>query len=441
MSEIGVNVAPAAPVQKSMWAAGQRYRAMPLNLLILAWRVTGPLDPGVLQQALNDVVARHPTLRSRLVMQAGQLMQATEPAATVELQVADVEADTEALRQAQAMSTLRDLGRRPLDITTELPLRAHLLRLVPGDAILGLYVHHAMCDGWSSQIIIRDLAAFYVARRDSVAASLPAMTEQFADVSAAQLARHQSGGYAQEIAYWRAELAGLPPPVELPAKAPRKGMRDFLADSPVHAEPPAVLAALKAFARQRRVSHFSVLLSAVSVLLHLRTGVEDMIIGVPTLNRWSPAAMQYVGCATSLLPARVRLSPASPFGDVCTAVHGTIRRLLAHGRIPLEMIIRETQDTVVGGLTMPVWCQVRETAAPVAAGSDGPVFSMLVVERGALQSELDVDMLEGSQGLLCEFAHRPALFDGAMVAVLMSEFGTLLRAAPQRPEAPIRDLS
>jgi hypothetical protein len=427
----GERLAPASFIQRSMWAAAQRHRAAPLNVMILPWRVRGPLQADVLHLALGDLVARHPTLRTRLRVDAGQLFQEVLEPGPVELTTHDIAGDDPAQQWQAAVDLLRAQGRQPLDLAQGTVFRPWLVRLSAQDHVLCLFVHHAMCDGWSSLVLMDDLAASYAARLQGNAAVLPPLVEQYADHAAAQFAMHEAGGYAAQIAYWQKELADPPPPIALPTIAPRKGNRDWMAHSPLLQAPAATLEALRQTSRARRVSVFSTLLAALAVLLHRHTGAVDQIIGVPILGRWSPAAMRFVGCATNMLPARIRLQPDMRFDLLAAEVHGTVRRLLAYGRVPLELVLREIQGPVVGSLPFPIWCQFREATPPVVLQDVGLSFTPFVIERGTLLTELDVDMLGGPEGLDCEFAYRPGLFGADMVGALMYDYAALLAVLPQ----------
>ena len=132
---------------------------------------------------------------------------------------------------------------------------------------------------------MNDLATFYEARIEGRQTELPALSEQFTEHTNREIHTYESGGYSDEISYWREELADLPPPIELESIVPRRGNRDWSVACPTVIEPPEVLASLKALAQNRRISLFSVLLSGIAVLLHHRTGEEDLLIGVSTANR------------------------------------------------------------------------------------------------------------------------------------------------------------
>ncbi len=436
-SQTEERVAPASFIQRSMWAAAQRYRNAPLNVMILPWRVHGALDLNVLQQAVTDLVRRHPTLRTHLRVNGGQLQQVVSARAAAQVQLHSVEQEEPDKRWQGALDLLKHQGRQALDMSKGDVFRPWLVRLSEQEHVLCLFVHHAMCDGWSSLNLINDLAALYAAELLGTDASLPAIEEQYADFASAQLAAHDSGAFATHLAYWKQELSEPPAPIALPTLVPRKGSRDWLACSPRTTASADSLAALRALAKARRVSVFSVLLSALAVLLHSRTGALDQLIGVPILGRWSPGAMRFVGCATNMLPARIRLEESMQLGELVTQVHATVRRLMAYGRVPLELVLREIHGPVVGGLPFPIWCQYRESTPPVIVDSGRLSFASMTIDRGTLLTELDVDMVGGPDGLECEFVYRPSLVGSSPIDEMMVDYSALLTALPRVMSQPL----
>lgn len=432
--------APASFVQRAMWAVAQRHRGAPLNVMILPWRIRGPLDVALLEAALGDVIARHPTLRTRLKLNAGQLLQIIAVSEPTVMPVVAVQGASQQARTENAIDLLREQGRQPLDLTTGPPLRLLLLRLDATDHMLCIYVHHAMCDGWSSRIIMRDFAAFYEARTQGRTATLAPSALQYAEFAEWQIRTHESGGFATEIDYWRSELKNLPSPTELPVTRARKGNRDWSARSPQLALSADTLAALKAYARANKSSLFAVMLSAVAVLLHNRTGVNDLVIGVSTVNRRTQAEMQMVGCVTNLLPARIRLCGNLGFRDLVGQTHATVRRLLAYGRIPLEVILRELAGSLSRGPVFPVWCQSREPSKATVLEPGGLSFAPFEVDRAAILCELEADLIETASGVDCVFAHRPSLFDAPVIASLMADFGSILQLVSRENGLRVDDL-
>lgn len=431
---------PASLSQRSMWAFALRYRNAHLNEMIVPWRIRGPLHAQLLEEALGDLIRRHPTLRSRLKYDHGQLMQIVLRPEPVALSVVDVPGPTPATRFETARRILCDRERARIDVIEGPTLIARLLRLDADDHVLCIYVHHSMCDGGSTLIMLRDLAAFYRARWEGGPAALAPLKKQCADVARWEFMQQATGGFAEEIAYWRGELAGLPPPIALPTSGTRKGNRDFGAHAPHLMEPAPFLNALREFARGLRVTPFAVLLAALAVLLRQRTGQEDLLLGVPTRNRWTASAMHFVGYATSLMPVRVRVRGGLGVDELCTQVQGTVSRLLIHGRVPLEVLMQETELADAGQTIFPVWCQFQEAPPPVSLSSCGLTIEPLALERETLVTELDIDMLGSEQGWRCEFVYRPSLFEASMIQSMMSDYVSILRHALCEPEVTVQNL-
>jgi len=432
---------PASYAQRSMWAFALRYRTANLNEMIISWRVRGPLRTDLLEASIGDLVARHPTLRARLSYQHGQLYQVVVPPAPVELAVVEVDGATTDDRLAAAIALLNAPGRPAPDIINGPTMLARLFRIGVDDHVLCLYVHHAMCDGWSIGIMLNELMAFYRARLDGVPANLPPLTEQYADIAQWELRAYEAGELDDEIRYWRGELDGLPPPVALPTIGPRKGNRDWRARTTHVHESQAFMHALRELAGKLRVSPFAMLLAALAVLLRQRTGNEDLLVGVPTLNRWSAQAMQIVGYMTSMLPVRVRPRGDIAFDTLCQQAHSSIRKMLAYGRVPLEVLLRETSLAPSGNTVFPIWAQFLEDASTADYEAAGLRFNPLATERRSLLAELDVDMVGAVGGWRCEFAHRSALFDADVMHTMLLDYVRTLRHVLEQPRQSVRELS
>lgn len=420
---------PASFVQRSMWAAATRLRGAPLDVFVLRWLLDGLLDEECLIDSLHTLVERHPTLRSVLVNQANQLMQVPQDAQSVPVERAVAVGSGPTQRLNWALAHARQLSEALVDMARGPLARWVLVRVDERRCLLGLVVHHAVCDGWSAQVLASELVALYAGKRRGQSVDLPAIQEQASDFASVQLEANVSGGYEEELAFWRDELAHLPPPLALPLMRSRKGLRDPSCAYPNICDSREVLDALRAQARSLGVTVFALLSASLAVALHGRTGACDLIFGVSTLNRWSASALRFVGCATNLLPLRIRIDPVVPFYTLASQVQTSIRKLLAYGRVPLELILREIGKSKMGeALEMPIWCQYREAAPLLAVEDSGLEIVTLPIERPTLSCDLEVDWLGTDEGLRCEYAYRKALFAPATIDSWLDADGALIRA-------------
>jgi hypothetical protein len=420
---------PASFAQRSMWAASIRNRDPGLNVFILRWKIEGQLNAELLRQAIRDLFDRHQTMRSKLVMQAGQLLQVLDSPSEPIVEQVEVSGSTMETRFERAAAVTREIGRAGLSLSSGPLAKVFLLRLNHDLHMLCFVVHHAICDGWSSQILIRDLVSMYGAKSSAIRPCLPDLAEHYSDFSRKQFEIADAGGFADELEYWRTELKDLPPAISLPSSRPRKGLRNIDCQSKLVIEGLDVLAALRQAARSRHVTVFSFLFAILVVLLYQRTKSDDLIVGVSTLNRWSQASLHFVGCATSLLPVRILLNKEMGFDHLCAAVHGKIREMLTYGRVPLELIMRDIRSSSpAASIEMPIWCQFREAGQAITVDKLGLVITSLEIERATLQCEIEVDWLGTNTGLRCEYAYRPALFGASEIDAVAGEFVSMLHA-------------
>ncbi len=440
MTDLAEIKVPASWAQRSLWLFAVRYPKAHLNEMVISLRLHGAIDLRAIEAAVTDLAQRHPTLRSRLTYEHGTLHHVVMPARPVPLPMTEVNGPASEGRLEAALALLAAPDRRPVNVIDGPTLVADLVKLGEDDHILCLRVHHAMCDGWSCGLILHDLGALYGARRAGRAADLPAVALQSHDVAAWEIATYESGGFASALDYWRGELENPPPKISLPTAAARKGNRDW--GLRVVSRELSVSAGqdARAVARQMRVTPFSLWLTALATTIARATGQFDQLIGVPTLNRWSEEAMGFVGYASSLLPLRVRLDPALGFDKACIAVQASTRKMLAHGRVPLEVLLRETALSRLGNTVFPVWCQYLEGSSAASLDVAGLKISLMPVMRPSMLAELDIDVSGSEAGTSFDFSYRDSLFDARAMQRTVEDFFSILETALLTPQIRVQEL-
>jgi len=151
----------ASFAQERLWFLERLNPGSPAYNQCRALRLRGPLDTTALQHALGELVGRHEALRTTFREHEGRLDQVIHPPAAVELPLEDLVHLEEGLAGARLLEMERDMARRPFDLQTGPPLRACLVRLRPEDHALLLAMHHIVTDGWSLDVLFRELGALY----------------------------------------------------------------------------------------------------------------------------------------------------------------------------------------------------------------------------------------------------------------------------------------
>ncbi|MGE4554198.1 MAG: amino acid adenylation domain-containing protein, partial [Desulfovibrionaceae bacterium] len=304
--------------QRRLWTLQRMAPASAAYNVAGAVRLTGPMDPARLARALAAVVRRHEPLRSRVVQPDGPQAEprlVVDPApgpdaAAALLPLTDCAAgpDPEAL----ARTAMETEANRPFDPAGEPLLRARLLRLGPDRHILFVCLHHLVADGWSVSVLLTDLARAWTT--DPGDGSLPALPDpapRHRDWAAWSLSRRETPAARARLDFWRAELADLPEPLDLPADRPRPALQDFTGAALEFALPGALAEGLRRLGAETGL--FPALAAVTLALLHRLTGRQDMILGVPTAGRHRPELEPLVGLFVNTLPLRGRVDPDEPF--------------------------------------------------------------------------------------------------------------------------------
>ncbi|WP_435173467.1 amino acid adenylation domain-containing protein [Gordonia hongkongensis] len=390
---------PLAPVQRRLWSLAAADPGSTEYLMPFVLRLTGDIDLAALRGALTDVVARHTSLRT--VFEAvdgtptGRVLD--DPAAVVGSLTPVVPADPDAL-----MSEIARLASTPIDPTTEAPLRATVVadpgvRGETATHTLLLVVHHIAADGASLPTLVGDLAQAYRERRAGRAETWDAAALDYRD-HAVESATAPAA--TDELGFWTEHLAGAPAESTVePVGGGRRGSgaRSVSLPLPAHTR-----AGLTAFAREQSTTPFSVLHTALAILLH-RLGVgDDLVIGSPVDNRTGMTGVDrdysgVVGMFVNMVPLRSHLRSAEtvaalvrrtrdtdidaldhrgvPFDDIVTALNPE----RAHGRHPLFQVALSVHD-FAGGAPTPVG------GADSLAGTAVPMDDDLMAEVAEFES-------------------------------------------------------
>ncbi|WP_327666847.1 amino acid adenylation domain-containing protein [Streptomyces sp. NBC_00485] len=408
----------------------------------LALRLRGSLDTPAWSQAWQDVVARHEVLRTRYVERGGEPQQLIDPPVTAaELEVVDVASAPDPQALAHELAT--ELSSRPFDLAADWPVRALLIRLGEQDHVLALSCHHIALDGWSIDILVRELRALYQARVEGRPSPLPELPIQYADYAVWEretLARRASFTSAQR--YWREQLADIEP-LELPTDRPRPARRDWTGRM-VPFDIPAELAdRLRAIGRDQDTTLYAVLLASFNVLLHRYTGSRDISVGSPVAGRGRPEASNLIGFFINTLVLRNRWEGDPAFAQLLRDTGRTVQQALISQEVPFEHLVRELapdRDPARSPL-FQVMLGLRTTGA-YEANLAGLTVSEFPIAAKSSRFDLTVLASEHPDGSLNgEILFPTALFDDATVERIGRHYLALLRSVAEAPQLPLSRLS
>ncbi|MFF3566820.1 amino acid adenylation domain-containing protein [Nocardia jiangxiensis] len=347
-----VEPVPLSPAQEWLWALNQAEHdaggPVPAAYhLPFALRLTGSLDVESLGVALDDVIARHEVLRT--------VYPAAAEADSVAVQQVLSAAPRPALAAqrigaAEVEAAVRELAAAPFDVTTELPLRVQLFEisdLAPGsrrEYVLAVVVHRIAADNSALGPIVGDLMVAYAARTANHSPRWAPLSAQYADYVRWQRTvlgaeSDPESVAAQQIAYWRGELAGLPEVLDLPGGGPRPAVASMAgAWTGVHIDA-ATHTALLELAHTHATTLSTVLQTAVAAFLARLSNGDDIAIGTPVPGRAAGEFEDLIGTFVNTVVLRTRLDPAESFSDLLIRQRDSREQAFAHADLPFASLV------------------------------------------------------------------------------------------------------
>ena len=431
---------PLAFPQESLLFLSELERGEPTYNVPLAIRLGGPLVIDALRDALDAVVARHEALRTTIQRIDGIALQRIEPSQAVDLVQFDLSAVPDASRDVELRCQLRAASRRPFDLRRDPMLRAQLFRLGATEHVLLLVIHHVATDGWSEQVLIRELSAVYEAAQHGQTPQLPALPIRYVDYAAWQRARLKPRRRASELNHWRQRLAGAPDTLDLPHAGPQRlsGSARGATES-IDLAADLVDAVLRA-SREANATLFMTLLAAFKAVLHRYTGRDDIVVGTAIAGRTHPETEGLVGFFINTLALRTDLSGDPTFLDLVARIRTTSLEAFAHQDLPFASLVAELNPTRQPG-RLPLVQVAFVLEPPLPAFAPASLASEpLEIDIGAAAFELTLLVTSTATGLRATAQYRTDLYEAPMIARLLAHWRNLLAAAAAEPKRRLSEL-
>jgi len=415
-------------------------------------RFSRPAAPETVAQALDVLVARHETLRSRVVVEGDQAWMVTEAPTPVPLAVHDLSAETPDDPDAALAQKVREVDAVAFDLATVPLLRAHLFHLGDRGSELVVTFDHLICDMTSAYIFLDELSAVYEALVAGRQPELRPVTVQYADFSIWQQAWLTDARLAAQYEYWRTKLAGMPmgsavPFDHVPDKPTRRiGHRSFVV-------PAETCRPLRRLARSSRATPFVVCVAAVEALLSRAGGVTDVVLSTTLSGRQRNELEGVMGMFAGMARIRTDLSGDPTFTEIVGLARETAIGLFEHQDIPFMRVRKALfpdfpaqRSPVATARAIPVELLYFHAAhdhwAPGSAvverpGADTGADRLFV--RGQLHP-LSIIVLDDGDQMWGELSYKLDFYDQTTVDALAEGLERLLPAVGANPGLRLSEL-
>ncbi len=432
---------PMSYAQQRLWFLDQFEPESPFYNISAALRLIGPLDAEALEQALNEIVARHEVLRANFTTEEGYPVQVVAPERRIPLPVTDLRTRSPQEQNETVQRMAVEEARRPFDLGQDPLLRVQLLRLDQEEYVLLLTMHHIISDGWSTGVLIQELSALYPAFRQGRPNPLPELPIQYADYAAWQQEWLQGKVKERQLAFWRETLGELPGPLQLPFDHPRPPVQTYRGAHHFFSIPQALGEKLMALAKAEDATLFMALLAAFQTLLHRYSGQEQIHVGTPVANRTRVELEPLIGFFVNTLVLPGRFPEGLTYRELLAQVRETALGAFAHQDLPFEMLVEELQPERDMSHTPLFQAMFDLQKAPPERFQVGDLeLQLMEVETGTAKFDLLLVVQERKEGLQGIFEYNTDLFQEATIQRMAGHFRTLLEAITADPDQPIASL-
>ncbi|MGW2515239.1 amino acid adenylation domain-containing protein, partial [Streptomyces scopuliridis] len=437
---------PLSYAQQRLWFLHQLDGPSPTYNIPTALRLTGTVDVAALDAALQDLVARHESLRTVIGTDDDGPFQMVRTDARAPLTVVD---GTDPQREAA------EAALRTFDLAEEIPVRAWLLRAGEDEHVVLLVIHHIAGDGWSLRQVTEDLVEAYRARVGGQAPDRAPLPVQYADFTLWQ--RELLGSEAdpeslvgRQLAHWTRTLAGLPDELVLHGRRPRPDVASHRGEVLPFEIPADLHAGISRLAAAGHATPFMVIQAALAVVLQRAGAGDDIPIGTIVAGRTDDALARLVGFFVNTLVLRTDVSGSPSFTDLLYRVRETCLAAYSNQDLPFERLV-EVLNPDRSRAQHPlyqvelIW-QEQRVGTRAVTDLDGLSLAEERVHTGTARLDLAFSLFGrrdadgGPAGVAGQLLFATDLYDARRARRIVDQLTTLLEAAVERPDTPIRAL-
>lgn len=424
---------PITEAQQEIWMVCQQGHTAS-NSFNETWTLLldGALDIAALRRGVQTIVDRHESLRSTFSRSGESIAVASSLA--IDVPLVDLSALGESERESR-LATLRvEEGRRTFDLERGLLVAIQLVRLAPEKHALIFNAHHLVCDGWSCDVFLNELATLYSGTQPLPAPMTMRDYERFMHELRA------TPEFAADNAYWLEQYRTIPPALTLPGDRSYPRQRSFRGASEQVVLPAEFAQQLSRFGAQQGATLFSVLLAGFKTLLFRLSGQGDLAVGVPSAGQNLAGGDHLIGHCVNMLPLRSQLRAEQTFAELLKAVQGTVLDAFEHQRVTFGSLLRQLSFSREPG---------RVPLIPVTFNVDPPLSHLHFAglqhrleanPRSAFQFDLGFNCDTTARGfrLICHY--NTDLFDAATIRRWLGHYRALLESVAANPALPLSGL-
>ena len=393
-------------------------------------------------RAIESVIDRHEVLRTVFKADAtGEIKQWILTKEDLGFKIDYKDFRKEKNKEEKVKEYIAADSHKPFDLEKGPLLRASLLQVEDQEYIFYYNLHHIISDGWSTEVLSKDVFSYYEAYKENEEPALKELRIQYKDYSAWQLAQLEEESFKTHRAYWLNELRGELPLLNLPGSKQRSRIKTNNGYGLSTCIDRDTSDKLKKYSQENGGSLYMGLLAAWNVLMYRYTSQTDIITGTPVAGREHADLEDQIGFYVNTLALRNKINPEESFDSLFSRVKQNTLSAYSHQMYPFDRLVedlnlqRDTSRSVV--------FDVMFTLQNTGEKSEGVELHEeeinRIVDQGFSTSKFDihVTLRETGDYLTLQVIYNPDVYERNMIEGLIKHYKQLLHAVVESPEEKV----
>ncbi len=426
---------PLSYSQERLWFLDQLQGSVEYHIPILL-KIQGDVDVQDMESTLKEIITRHEILRTVIKSDEGVGYQKVIPAEDWKMDIIKT-ASLESLE-----NSVTSFIEQPFDLSNDYMFRACLLKQEEGEYILAVVIHHISSDGWSYNILVKELVELYASKKENRNSRLNDLSLQYSDYALWQRKYLDGDILETQLSYWENQLQDVPP-LMFPTDYTRPSIQSTAGSELSITLDKKLRDALNALAKEEGVTLFMVLLTAFKIVLYRYSGQKDICVGTSIANRTQAELEGIIGFFVNSLAIRTDLDDNPTFSDLLNQVKTTTLEAYEHQSVPFEKVVDRVLNTrdMSKSPLFQVMFELQNVPISEELELDGLRLSPYETKTNTAKFDFTVTSFDTGTNLLIDIEYCTALFREETIQRMMNHYKEILKGIVENSNTKIDTLS
>jgi amino acid adenylation domain-containing protein len=426
--------------QQRIWFVQQLSHSSAAYNMPAAIRFNGHFDLAAMQTAVLKLLQRHDSLRTRFLSADGKASQVIDP---VPDHYPLHRQDMSGLSDTEFQAVLDAFANTPFDIENGPLIRFEVLQRGADETYLLINFHHIIGDGWSIEVLLRDLGAYYKGKDRQIPGMSEQLPVQYSDFSEWQRSWAQPEFLEPQINYWRDKLAGANTILQLPTDLPRPPQQSFKGATYTAHIPAHLVKAITELGQRHGASLFMVLMAGYSAVLSRYAKQQDLCIGFPISGRNQPELEELIGLFVNNLAVRCQLDDNPTVAEFIHQVRDNMLEAYSNQDVPFDTLVdaldieRSLAYTPLVQASLVLQTRSLESLLHKYVDKQTQPYELALTS-----AKYDINLIcyETENGIDAVMEYATDLFKTQTISNMLEHFQHVLSAMVASPDKPVGEL-